>query len=56
MFWSKNKKNINIFLVKFSIFGTEKNEYIAKASFRNEKNTPAIRRSLFQGAEDSVFK
>ena len=25
MFWRKNKKNINIFLLKFSIFTAEKN-------------------------------
>ena len=28
MFWSKNKKNIKTFLMKFSFFATEKNLYI----------------------------
>ena len=36
MFWSKNKKNIKIFLMKFSFFKRKKSLYIAWASFRNE--------------------
>ena len=33
---SKNKKNIENFLIKFSVFATEKNSpYITWASFRN---------------------
>ena len=47
MFWSKNKKNIENFLMKFSIFVTEKNyPYIIWASFRNEHADRCTQRSF----------